>query len=160
MNIVIFAGYVGKDPEVREVNRSIKAQFSVADTRRYKGRDGERKEETTWATCEAWGKTAELIEKYVRKGSFVVVHGRLHVNEYEKDGKAQKFTVIVIENLQFGGERPAGNGRGESRGEERSRPEGRTEGRPASEEERPRERPGVGKAPGTKFDDFEDDIPF
>ena len=69
----IIIGHVGKDPEVRYLDGSgtCVAKFSVATNESYKNREGEKVKHTEWFSCVAWRKTAEVIEKYIKKGSQV-----------------------------------------------------------------------------------------
>ena len=92
VNKVMILGRLGKDPEVREAGGSTVANLAVATSRRYKGKDGEKKEE------------AELAEKYLKKGNEVWVEGRLHTREYvDKDGVKRWKTSIIGEQMQFAG---------------------------------------------------------
>ena len=104
VNKVMILGRLGKDPEVREAGGSTVANLAVATSRRYKGKDGEKKEETEWHQIQLWGKQAELAEKYLKKGNEVWVEGRLHTREYvDKDGVKRWKTSIVGEQMQFAG---------------------------------------------------------
>lgn len=81
MNIVIFSGRAGKDPELMK-GQGHGAKFSVASGERYKDKAGEWKERTTWMNVQAWGKLADFVMKHVRKGERVLVKGKLSVSEY------------------------------------------------------------------------------
>jgi single-strand DNA-binding protein len=110
LNSVTLAGHLTRDPEVRVVNadRSV-ASFGIAINRRWKGQDGEFKEETTFVDCEAWGRTAEIIGQYLFKGSPAYLEGRLKLDSWEdkKDGQKRSKLKVVVDNIQFLG-RPKG----------------------------------------------------
>ena len=76
--LIIVAGNVGKDPEMRYMpDGKAVTSFSVATNRQYTGSNGEQVKETTWFRVTTWGKTAEVCNQYVKKGSKVLVEGRL-----------------------------------------------------------------------------------
>lgn len=123
MNKVILMGNLGQDPEVRTIpNGTSVVSFSVATSRRWKTRDGERQEETTWHNVEAWGKVGEVIAQYFSKGSKILLDGRLKVDSWEDKETGQKRykTKVVLENFHFvsgkadngsqGGSQPQGSG--------------------------------------------------
>jgi single-strand DNA-binding protein len=75
---LILVGNVGKDPEMRYTpSGQAVTNFSVATSRKYTGANGEQVEETIWFRVSTWGKTAEICNQYVKKGSKVLVEGRL-----------------------------------------------------------------------------------
>ena len=105
INTVVVAGRLGADPRITEFESGGKAaQFSIAVTERgYKRQDGtEVPERTEWIRVET-GHTgiAGVVEKYLKKGSFVVIDGRLRNREWEKDGVKHYATVVLIENLEL-----------------------------------------------------------
>ncbi|MDO9301406.1 MAG: single-stranded DNA-binding protein, partial [Anaerolineales bacterium] len=76
--LTIVAGNVGKDPEMRYMpDGKAVTSFSVATNRQYTGSNGEQVKETIWFRITTWGKTAEVCNQYVKKGSKVLVEGRL-----------------------------------------------------------------------------------
>jgi single-strand DNA-binding protein len=75
---IILVGNLGRDPEMRYTpNGQAVTNFSVATNRQYTGSDGNKVEETTWFRVSTWGKTAENCNQYLRKGSKVIIEGRL-----------------------------------------------------------------------------------
>ena len=76
INKVILLGNSGKDPETREINGKKLSKFSLATSEKYND-----KEYTSWHNIEAWGKTAEIVELYVKKGSQVLVIGKIKYDE-------------------------------------------------------------------------------
>ncbi len=96
-NHVQLIGNVGDNPTVTNLESGKKvARLSLATNENYKDKDGEKQTETNWHTVVAWGKTAEIIEKYVTKGKKIAVVGKLKTKSYaDKDGN-QKYTTEVI----------------------------------------------------------------
>jgi single-strand DNA-binding protein len=111
LNTVMIAGNLTRNPELRVVGaEKTVANFSLAINRRFKGPDGELKEETTYVDCEAWGRTAELVGQYLVKGSGCYVEGRLRLDNWtDKEGKNRSRLKVVTDQVQFLG-RPRGEG--------------------------------------------------
>ncbi len=103
LNSVTLAGNLTRNPEVKMVgNERTVASFSIAINRRYKGADGEYKEEATFVDYEAWGRTAELIGQYLVKGSGCFVEGRLRLDSWQdKEGAKKSRLKVVVDNVQF-----------------------------------------------------------
>ena len=102
MNKVILMGRLTRDPEVRYggANNSAVARFSLAVDRRFK-RDGDE-QTADFINCVAFGKTAEFLEKYARKGTKFVVEGRIQTGSYtNKDGQKVYTTDVVVEEQEF-----------------------------------------------------------
>jgi single-strand DNA-binding protein len=102
-NRVEVLGNVGKAPEVRNTkNGSLMASFSLATTRQWKDKNsGETRKETTWIPCTAFGRTAEIVEKYVLKGMPLYVSGHWQNDQYEKNGEKRTFTKCIVDSLQL-----------------------------------------------------------
>ncbi|MBQ3441263.1 single-stranded DNA-binding protein [Candidatus Saccharibacteria bacterium] len=107
----IITGNLTRDPELRTTTGgSNVCSFAVAVNRVYKGTDGENKEEVSYIDCVAWGKLGEMIANYAKKGSGVLVSGRLNQRSYEgKDGVKRSRTEIVVEDFNFVGQNPVGS---------------------------------------------------
>lgn len=105
MNKFIGYGNVGKDPEVKHLESGkVVAKFSFATNKSYTNQTGEKITETQWHNISAWGKTAETIEKYVKKGSSIIVEGEVTYRQYEdKEGVTKYITEIVIDKFHFAG---------------------------------------------------------
>lgn len=95
LNKVILIGNLGNDPEVREFDGRKVANFSVATNERYTKRDGSVSERTQWFRVSFWGKTAETVERYLKKGSQVYVEGRLSTSEYTDQNGEKRFSLEV-----------------------------------------------------------------
>ena len=104
VNKVILLGRLGQDPDARETQSGMRVVgLSVATSRRYKDKQGERREETEWHKVTCFGRVAEIAERYLQKGSEVYVEGRLHTKKYTgKDGVERYATEVLCESLQLG----------------------------------------------------------
>ena len=117
-NKAILMGNLTRDPEVRFTqNGNAVATFSIACNRSAKQPDGSYKEVPDFVNCVVWGKSAETIQKYFRKGSAIHIDGRIASRSYEKDGQKRNITEVVVESFTFcgssqgnGGGNPANNG--------------------------------------------------
>ena len=100
-NKVQLIGNLGNDPEIinLESGKTL-AKFSIATNESYKNAKGEKITDTQWHNVVAWGKTAEIIEKYVTKGKEVAVEGKLTSRSYEtKEGEKRYVTEVVCNEL-------------------------------------------------------------
>jgi len=99
-NKVQLIGRLGIDPEVKTFNNGQMARLSVATSEKYTNAKGEQIENTQWHNVVAWGKTAEIVEKYLRKGQEVAIQGRLETRQYDdKDGNKRYMTQVVCQEL-------------------------------------------------------------
>lgn len=107
LNRVQLIGNVGKDPESRYTNSGkLFTSMNIAVNSSYKGSDGEKKTDTEWVNLEAWGKLAEIIQQYVKKGSPIYVEGRLKTDKFEdKNGETKYFTKVILSSMQLLGNR-------------------------------------------------------
>lgn len=100
INKVNLCGYVGQDPTIREVGETKVAQVTLATSRTWKDKKGEKQTETQWHNLVIWGKPAEVVEKYVTKGKLVQVFGELTYRSYDdKDGVKHYVTEIRVNEL-------------------------------------------------------------
>lgn len=117
MNKVILMGRLTRDPEVRYggANNSAVARFSLAVDRRFK-REGDE-QTADFINCVAFGKTAEFLEKYARKGTKFVVEGRIQTGSYtNKDNQKVYTTDVVCENVEFAESKSGSNSQGGDNG--------------------------------------------
>ncbi|MCF0176040.1 MAG: single-stranded DNA-binding protein [Bacteroidales bacterium] len=108
LNKVMLIGNVGQDPEVRYLeNSSAKvASFRLATTERYRDRNGELRENTEWHSIVAWRNSADLAEKYIRKGTSIFVEGRLRTRSWDdQNGQKHSVTEVVADNIQLLGKK-------------------------------------------------------
>jgi single-strand DNA-binding protein len=158
-NKVMLMGNLTRDIELRSTggNQSV-ANIGLAVNRRFRTADGQDREEVTFVDCEAWGKTAETMAKYLVKGRPVFIEGRLKLDQWEdKEGKKQSKLRVVVEGFQFIDAKGGGGGGGG--GGDGDRPEVQTRGGGGMS------RSGSGgRAPGNDMDQSQTiddkDIPF
>lgn len=118
MNRVILIGNLGGDPEVRyTAGGTAVGKFSLATSRKFTGKDGQKQEKTEWHRIVAWAKLAEICGQYLTKGKKVMIEGRIEYGSYEKDGVKHYTTEIIAENMEMLGGNGQGNGN-QSREEE------------------------------------------
>ena len=100
-NRVQLIGNPGMDPEIKNLENGNKlAKFSIATNETYKNGKGEKVTDTQWHNIVAWGKTAELVEKFVRKGKEVGLEGKLTTRTYDsKAGEKHYVTEVVLHDL-------------------------------------------------------------
>lgn len=112
VNKVILVGNVGKDPDVRYLEKGVAiARFPLATSESYKGRDGERVTATEWHNIVLWRGLAETAEKYVKKGSQLFIEGKIRNRSYDdKDGNKRYVTEIVADQMQMLGKRSDSGG--------------------------------------------------
>ena len=156
VNKVILIGNVGGDPEVRYLpNGNAVANVTLATSDSWKDKQtGQQQERTEWHRVVFFGRIAEVVGEYVRKGSKMYIEGRLQTREWEKDGVKRYTTEVVVD---MGGQMQLLDGR----------PGG---GEQAAGQSRPQQRPAQQSAPqpaqqapqqaAPDYDSFDDDIPF
>lgn len=159
VNKVIIVGNLGRDPEIRYMP-SGDAIANIAVATSYKSKDkntGEQKEVTEWHRISFFGRLAEIVGQYLKKGSSVYVEGRLQTRKYtDKDGVEKYATDIVAENMQMLGGR-AGMG-GDSGMDDGGYDAPAPRQAPRQAPPQPAARPAPKPAPN--FSDMDDDIPF
>lgn len=105
MNRVFLHGNVGKDPVIRklESGKSV-ASFSLATSKYVKDREGNKTTQTAWHNIVAWEKLSELSEKYIKKGSSILIEGEIQYRNYtDKDGNIKYLTEIIANSIYFTG---------------------------------------------------------
>jgi single-strand DNA-binding protein len=117
LNKVMLIGNLTRDPDLKYTpgNQAV-CEIGLAVNRKYRTKEGEDREETTFVDCEAWGKQAEVLKQYMTKGKPLFVEGRLKLDTWEdKDGGKRSKMRVVIENFQFLGAAGGGGGGGGER---------------------------------------------
>ncbi|HMB97743.1 MAG TPA: single-stranded DNA-binding protein [Balneolaceae bacterium] len=140
LNKAMIIGRLGADPEVRytQSNTAV-ANMSVATTERFKDRNGELQERTEWHRVVAWGRTAEVCQQYLKKGSLVYFEGPIQTSEWEdKNGQKRYTTEIKALTMQMLDSRGGG----------------------PSEESSQKQNMASTVEIDESFDDMEDDLPF
>ena len=107
-NKVQLIGNLGNAPEVKTTESGKKlARFSVATNESYRNAKGEKVTETTWHNLVAWGKVADIAEKYLNKGSEIAVEGKLINRSYtDKDGNKRSITEVQVNEILMLGSKP------------------------------------------------------
>ena len=114
LNKVMLIGNVGKDPEIRYLEGNSPAttgstkvaSFTLATTERYRDRSGETRESTEWHNIVAWRNSADLADKYIRKGTSVYIEGKLRTRSWTDAQGVKKYTTeVVVDNIQLLGKR-------------------------------------------------------
>jgi single-strand DNA-binding protein len=162
VNKVILVGNLGRDPEIRYLpSGEPVANITIATSSKYKGKTGEMVEETEWHRVTFFGKLAEIVGQYLKKGRSVYVEGRIKTRKYtDKDGVEKYATDIIANEMQMLGGR---EGMGDPSGDDGSSSGGgyarqAPAPRPQAPAQAPRQAPAPRPASG--FDDMDDDIPF
>ena len=113
LNKVMLIGNVGNDPEVRYLespnpgNNAKVASFRLATTERYRDRNNELRENTEWHNIVVWRGNADVVEKYVHKGSQLYIEGKLRTRQWnDQTGNKRYTTEVVADTLQLLGKRP------------------------------------------------------
>ncbi len=114
LNRVLLMGNLTRDPELRYTpNNQAVCNVGIAVNRRWRNQQGEQQEETTFVDCEAWGRAAEVINQYMKKGRPIFVEGRLKLDQWQdKDGGNRSKLKVVVENFQFVDSREGDGGGG------------------------------------------------
>jgi single-strand DNA-binding protein len=165
VNKVILVGNLGRDPEIRYMpSGEPVANITIATSSKYKNKSGELVEETEWHRITFFGKLAEIVGQYLKKGRSVYVEGRLKTRKYtDKDGVEKYATDIIANEMQMLGGRegmgePAGGGDDSYGGYEQAPRRAAPQAAPRAAAPAPRQAPAPRPASG--FDDMDDDIPF
>ena len=109
LNRIFLIGNCGGDPQMKTFASGNKvAQITLATSERYKDRNGEQKEDTEWHSVQAFGKLADVVERFVHKGMLLYVDGKIRTRSYEADGRTIYRTEIVADHIQML-DRPQGN---------------------------------------------------
>lgn len=119
VNRVILAGNLARDPQMKETgNGRFMATFPVAVNKRWRTRSGESKSETAFFRIVVWNNTAEICNRYLKKGRSVLVEGRLEIRSYQNsEGKTQYMTQVIGDQITFLGKPEAGDKLEEAEGE-------------------------------------------
>ncbi len=112
-NKVILAGNMTRDPQLRFLpSQTAVADFGLAINRKWRTPEGQQREEVCFVDCTAFGKQAETLNQYTKKGSPILIEGRLKLDTWEKDGQKHSKLKVVIDGFQFLGA-PSGQGQGQ-----------------------------------------------
>jgi len=148
-NKVILAGNLTRDPQLSYTpSQTPVTEFGLAINRRWRGQDGQQREETCFVDCQCFGRQAEIINQYMSKGRSILLEGRLHFSSWEdKTGQKRNKLRVIVERFQFLDSRQAGAA-------DRAAVEGPAPAPPPSEVG------GLDEPAPPPPDDIGDDIPF
>lgn len=156
-NKVILMGNLTRDPELRVTpNGSSICKIGLAVNRNYTLQDGTRKEEVTFVDCDAFGKQAETISRWMSKGRGIMIEGRLRLDQWDdrNTGQQRSKLGVVIENFQFVG------GRGDGPGDSGADDSQDAAPPPQRQAPQPRSTPRRPAPPPQNSQDIDDDVPF
>ena len=147
INKAILFGNLTRDPELRALPSGMNVvNFSIATNRVYKDRDGKKQEQADFHNIVVFGRQADTVNQYLKKGSSVFVEGRMQTRSWEQNGEKKYRTEVIADRVQFG---PKGSSSGG--------------GSRRDEQPQPDEDAGASTGPGIEYpkDDINpDDIPF
>ena len=145
-NKTIIMGRLTRDPELKSTASGMSiCKFGIASTRKFKGSDGNMKEDTLFIDVDAWGRQGEVIQKFFHKGSPIFVEGRLKLDQWESNtGEKRSKHSITLDSFEFVGSRDENAQAGNNFSAPQSAPA-------------PAQQPA---APAGSPADFDDDIPF
>ena len=103
LNKVLLIGNVGKAPEIKGQEGANKvAIITLATSERYTDRSGEKKEETEWHTVVAYGRLADVTERFIKKGSLLFIDGKIRTRKWtDRDGGTRYSTEVLASNIQM-----------------------------------------------------------
>jgi len=151
VNKAILVGNLGKDPEVRYMpSGEAIANITLATTDTWKDKSGEKQERTEWHRVSFFGRQAEVVGEYLKKGSQIYVEGRIQTRKWQdKEGQDRYTTEIVADRMQMLGGKSSGSGSFEV-----------VENKPAAASSGGAAPAKAASAAKGSFDNFDDDIPF
>lgn len=113
INKVLLFGNLTRDPEIRALPSGMNVcNFSIATNRVYKDRDGKKQEQTDFHNVVVFGRQADTVSQYLKKGSSAYIEGRMQTRSWEQEGQKKYRTEVIADTVQFG---PKGSGGGGAR---------------------------------------------
>ncbi len=123
INKVILFGNLTRDPEVRALPSGMNVcNFSIATNRVYKDRDGKKQEQTDFHNVVVFGRQADTVNQYLKKGSSAYIEGRMQTRSWEQNGEKKYRTEVIADSVQFGPRSSGGGGGGKRDAEEQDVP--------------------------------------
>jgi single-strand DNA-binding protein len=102
MNLVTLSGRLGSDPKTAELENGTVTSVSLATDESYSKKDGTKVQQTEWHDLEIWGRQGEVLAQYTKKGSKLLITGRIKTNKWQsKDGETKRRTIIVVNSFEF-----------------------------------------------------------
>jgi len=115
LNRVILVGRVCQDPEAKEAGSNVVCKVQIATNETYTS-GGRKVESSDFIPCVFWGKKAEIMENYVKKGDMLIIEGRLKNNDYEKDGVKIYGLEVRVDNMTMTGSKGGSQDQDEEKG--------------------------------------------
>ncbi|MBQ0044028.1 MAG: single-stranded DNA-binding protein [Bacteroidales bacterium] len=166
LNKAMLIGNVGKDPEVRYLeqnspNSAKVASFTLATTERFRDRNGETRENTEWHNVVAWRSNADVVEKFVKKGTQLYVEGRIRSRSWDgQDGTKHYITEIVADTIQLLGNRRDNPGADAAASQPSYAPQPQVSTAPQPQPYSPIAQPAPAAKPAVVSEGPDDDLPF
>lgn len=162
VNKVILVGHLGKDPEVRYLpSGEAVASATLATTDKWKDKQGQMQERTEWHNLSFFGRQAEVVGQYLKKGSQIYVEGSIRTEKWtDKEGKDRYTTKIIANSMQMLGSKSGGSSSGAYQGNQDDGQQFDQRPAPAPRAAAPAAPSRPAPAAKNNFDDFDDDIPF
>ena len=166
LNKAMLIGNVGRDPEVRYLDgysgNAKVATFTLATTERYRDRNGETRENTEWHNIVAWRNTADVVEKFVKKGTQLYIEGRIRTRSWDdQTGNKRYTTEIIADTLQLLGKKSDNPAAAQPSGyqpQQPQQPSYQAQPQAPAYAPQPAARPAAQPAPEADIPD--DDLPF
>jgi single-strand DNA-binding protein len=151
LNKAMLIGNLGQDPEVRYTqNNTAVATLNIATSERYKDSNGEYQENTEWHRVVAWGRTAEICQQYLTKGSKVYIEGPIQTRQWEDKEGQKKYTTEIKALRMVMLDSKGSSGGGQQSGGGSAQNQNKGGGKPMSSN----------VELDSNFDDMDDDLPF
>jgi len=163
INKVILVGTCGKDPETRYTpSGSAVSNISIATNESWTDKQtGQKQERTEWHNVVFFGRLAEIVGEYLKKGSQVYIEGKLKTDSYEKDGTTRYSTKIVANEMQMLGGRAGGGDFSSQQQQQQQGGGGQPQYQPqAQRQQSPQQQAAPAPQAAPMDDSFDDDIPF
>lgn len=155
LNKAIVMGNLTRDPETKALPSGIKVcNFSIATNRTWKDKNGAKQDSTEYHNLVVFGRQAEIVQQYMKKGSSIYVEGRLQTRSWDADGGKKYRTEIIVDMFQFG-PKTAGGGGGQG-----GNYDGGGAAAPSNESNQPMRAPELETIEYPEDDINPDDIPF
>lgn len=111
INTALLFGNLTRDPELRAMPSGMNvANFSIATNRVFRDRDGKKQEQTDFHNIVVFGRQADIVAQYLKKGSSVFIEGRMQTRSWDKNGEKHYRTEVVADRVQFGPRAGGGGG--------------------------------------------------
>ena len=166
INKVILIGNVGQDPEVRYTgdasNGAKVATIRLATTERYRDRNGNLQEHTEWHNVVVWRNQADIVEKYVKKGTQLYIEGRIRTRSWDDQSGNKRYTTeIIVDNLQLLGKKTDNPGGQQGGYQAPAQPAAQPYSQPAQQSYAPQPAPAQPAPARNIVEDMpDDDLPF